>query len=154
MRAPDKRGILRIEASAAHGGVTAAMLATARRRIEDAGGELAVWGVLREDVYETKFGDGFYLHLRGLALNQADAERLAALADASELTRWHVRPYRLGLNDGAPVLVGAWRKEEEFTINDFVETLAEIPAGGRTSMLLAGSGVHRRRPGPDMLSLT
>ena len=38
-------------------------------RIKAAGGDLTVWAVLREDVHETRYGDGFYLHLRGAALN-------------------------------------------------------------------------------------
>jgi hypothetical protein len=125
----------------------------AQRRIRESGGELPIWGVLREDVYERRFGDGFYLHLRGLALTEADADRLAALESATELTRWHVRPYRLGLKDDAPCLLGTWREEEEFSINDFVEILAEMPPGATASMLLTGSGENGRRPGPHMLAL-
>jgi hypothetical protein len=129
------------------------MLDAACRRIAAADGALAVWGVLREDMYETRFGDGFYLHLRGLALNAADAERLAALPGQTELTRWHVRPYELRLRDGAPALAQAWRAEEEFSINDFVAVLAEIPPGAGASMLLVGDGAHGRALGPHMLSL-
>lgn len=146
----DKRDLLRLGES---GGVTAAMLEAACRRIAAAGGELAVWGVLREDVYETQFGDGFYLHLRGLALDAADAGRLAALGGGGDMTRWHVRPYRLRLRDGAPALIAPWRDEEEFSINDLVEILAEIPADAAASMLLTGDGARRRAPGPHMLSL-
>ena len=154
MRSLDQRNTLRAEMSAAAGGgVTLAMLDGVCRRIRDAGGDLEVWGILREDVYESRFGDGFYLHLRGLALNQNDANRLADLGGVSEFTRWHVRAYRLGLEDGSPVLLVEWRKEEEFSINDFVEILAEISVGAAASLLMTGSGVHRRQPGPHMLSL-
>jgi hypothetical protein len=44
------------------------------------GAGLTVWAVLNEDVYETQFGDGFYLRAHGLALNSADAQKLADLA--------------------------------------------------------------------------
>ena len=47
------------------------MVESVRQRIKEAGGILTVWAVLREDVYETQFGDGFYLHAHGLALNSA-----------------------------------------------------------------------------------
>ncbi len=59
--------------------ITPAMVESVRQRIKDAGGILTVWAVLNEDVYETQFGDGFYLHVHGLALNSEDAQRLAAL---------------------------------------------------------------------------
>ena len=36
-------------------------------RIRQAGGKLVVWAVLREDVYESRYGDRFYLHVRVLA---------------------------------------------------------------------------------------
>ena len=147
----DKRDLLRRDASA--GGVATAKLEAACRRIVAADGALALWGVLREDLYETRFGDGFYLHLRGMALNAADAERLAALPDHSQMTRWSVRQYTLSLRDGAPALAQPWRREEEFSINDFVEILAEIPPAGSASMLMVGDGARGRTPGPHMLSL-
>src|SRR5208282_2449522 len=59
--------------------ITSAMVETVRQRIKGAGGTLTVWAVLNEDVYETSFGDGFYLHVSGIALDSADAERLVAL---------------------------------------------------------------------------
>jgi hypothetical protein len=50
-----------------------------RQRIKEAGGVLTVWAVPNEDVYETQFGDGFYIHARDLALNSTDAQSLAAI---------------------------------------------------------------------------
>jgi hypothetical protein len=100
-----------------------------RRRIKDAGGILTVWAVLHEDVYESKFGDGFYLHLHGAALNSADAQRLADLAGNSEWVKWHVRSYRVGVGNGQPSFLALWRPEEEFTINELVAILCEIPPG-------------------------
>ena len=97
-----------------------------------------------------KFGDGFYLHVMGIALDSADADKLAALAGDSEFTKWHVRSYRLGLKDSAPVITVLWRPEEEFTINDFVAILCEIPLGGTASKLQTGS--RHRKDGP-LLSL-
>ena len=102
----DKRNVLRI-GPPKHPGeteITPAMVESVCQRINDAGGVLTVWAVLHEDVYESKYGDATYLHVHGLALNSADAHRLAALGgDDSEWVKWHVRSYRRGLKDNAPV---------------------------------------------------
>lgn len=66
-----------------------------------------MWAVLHEDVYELKFGDGFYLHLHSVALDGADAQRLTDLAGNSEWVKWHVRSYRLGLENDLPSFL-AW----------------------------------------------
>jgi len=127
--------------------ITPAMVESVRQRIRDAGGVLTVWAVLHEDVYESRYGDGTYLHVHGLALNSADAHRLADLAGGdSEWVKWHVRSYRLGLENELPVFTTPWRVDEEFRIGDFVELLCEIPPGGTASRLLTGTG--QRRDGP------
>ena len=153
MSVDDKRNVLRI-GPPEHPGeseITPAMVESVRQRIKDAGGILTVWAVLNEDVYETSYGDGFYLHAHGLALNSADAERLAALGGGDkELEKWHVRSYRLGLENDLPVFTEPWRDEEEFRIGDFVVLLCEIPLGGTASKLLTGTG--HRKDGP-LLSL-
>ena len=85
----DKRNILRI-GPPEHPGeteITPAMVESVRQRIKDAGGILTVWAVLHEDVYETQFGDGFYLHARGIALNSADAERSPRSAAAIRIRK-------------------------------------------------------------------
>jgi hypothetical protein len=153
MSADDKRNVLHIGPPEHPGGteITPAMVESVCQRTKDAGGILTVWAVLHEDVYESKFGDGTYLHVQGLALNSADAQKLAALGGGdSEWEKWHVRSYRLGLKDNAPVFTALWRPEEEFTINDFVIILCEIPPGGTASKLLTGTGL--RKDGP-LLSL-
>jgi hypothetical protein len=144
----DQRNVLHVGASMRPGDpeITPAMADAVAARITDAGGDLTVWAVLREDVYETRLGDGFYLHLRGAALVEADALALAALAGEAEWVKWHVKPYRLGLKDGLPVLLRSWPKEEEFTLDEFVSVLAEIPPGGSASKLHTGTG--RRDDGP------
>ncbi|HXR85897.1 MAG TPA: hypothetical protein VN728_02955 [Stellaceae bacterium] len=129
-----------------HTAITQSMADAVRRRIEAAGGELAVWAVLREDVYETRFGDGFYLHVAGLALNSEDAHALAALAGDSPWVRWHVKAYQLGLAAGRPAFLRSWPKEEEFTIADFVEILAGIPPGKACSKLCTGVQLYRHGP--------
>jgi hypothetical protein len=114
----DKRNVLHIGPPQHPGGaeITPAMVESVRQRINDAGGPFTVWAVLHEDVYETKHGDGFFLHIHGLALNSEDAHRLAALGGGdSEWVKWHVRSYRLGLKDNAPFFTALWRPEEEFT---------------------------------------
>jgi len=146
MPVEDKRNILRIGPPEHPGGteITPAMVETVRERIKDAGGILTVWAVLHEDVYETRYGDGTYLHVHGLALNSADAQRLADLAGGdSEWVKWHVRSYGLGLKDNAPVFTALWRPEEEFRIGDFVALLCEIPPGGTASKLLTGTGLRK-----------
>jgi len=107
----DKRNVLRM-GPPEHPGeteITSAMVETVRQRIKDGGGILTVWAVLDEDVYESQFGDGFYLHVKGVALNSADADKLVALAGDAEFTKWHVRSYRLGLKDNAPIFTALWR---------------------------------------------
>jgi len=144
----DKRNILHVGPPQRPGDaeITPAMLDAVRQRIKDAGATLTVWAVLHEDVYESKFGDGFYLHLHGVALNGADEQRLADLAGNSENVKWHVRSYRVGLKDDLPSFLALWRPEEEFTIGQLVAVLAELPPGGTASKLLTGTG--HRKDGP------
>ncbi len=149
----DERNTLRIGPLGFGHAATAAMAQAVRTRIAAAGGALTIWAVLHEDIYETTFGDGCYLHVRGIALNHTDAERLAGLPAYEQFSRWHVKPYSLGLKGNMPILLDSWPLSEEFTIGDVVEILAEIPPGGTVSRLLTGPGHHGRRPGPHMLSL-
>jgi hypothetical protein len=147
MALPDKRNVLHIGPD--HFGeseITQAMVEAVRQRIKGAGGILTVWAVLHEDVYETRYGDGFYLHLHGVALNSADAQRLANLAGSSEWEKWHVRSYRVGLVNGLPSFLALSHEEEEFTINRLVEILCEIPPGGTASKLLIGTGLRKDGP--------
>jgi hypothetical protein len=149
MSSEDKRNVLHIGPPEHPGGIeiTPAMVESACQRIKDAGDILTVWAVLHEDVYETRYGDGTYLHVHGLALNSADAQRLAALGGGdSEWEKWHVRSYRLGLKDNAPVFTAEWHPEEEFRIGDFVVLLCEIPPGGTASKLLTGTGLRKDGP--------
>jgi hypothetical protein len=149
MPLPDDRNSLNAGPSAHPGpaGTTQAMVEGMRQRIRSAGGALTVWAVLHEDVYETHAGDGFYLHVHGLALNREDADKLAALAGGDrQSVKWHVRSYRLGLENDQPVFTALWRPEEEFRVGDFVALLCEIPPGGTASKLLTGTG--HRKDGP------
>jgi len=149
MPLPDDRNILKFgpRKYAGETEITPAMVESVRQRIKDAGGILPVWAVLHEDVYESRYGDGFYLHVHGLALNSADADRLAALGGSdSEWVKWHVRSYRLRLENDQPVFTQEWRDGEEFRIGDFVELLCEIPPGGTASKLLTGTGFRAAGP--------
>jgi hypothetical protein len=122
------------------------MVETVRQRIKDPSGILTVWAVLHDDVYESQFGDGFYLPAKEIALNRVDVDKLVALGGDAEFTKWHVRSYRLGLKDNAPVFTALWRSEEEFTIGQLVAILCEIPTGGIASKLHTGS--RHRKDGP------
>ena len=79
---PDKRNVLHIGSPQHSGktGITPAMVEAVRQGIRDAG-VLTAWAVLHEDVHETQFEDGFYLHVKAIALNGKDAEGLASLPD-------------------------------------------------------------------------
>jgi hypothetical protein len=144
----DERNVLHIGPPQRKGDpeITPAMADAVRQRIEGAGGKLVVWAVLHEDVYETRYGDGFYLHVHGLALNSKDAHTLAELPGDSEWVKWHVKGYELGLENGRPAFLRDWPKEEEFRIGDFVAILAETPPGQTASKLCTGTG--RREDGP------
>jgi hypothetical protein len=148
MSADDERNILNIGPPARPGEteITSAMVEDVRQRISNAGGSLTVWAVLREDVYETRLGDGFYLHVKAIALNGDDARQLAALAGDSEWVKWHVKSYALGLKDGLPAFLAARPESDEFRIGDFVAIIAEIPPGGTASKLQTGTG--HRKDGP------
>jgi hypothetical protein len=153
MSADDERNILHIGPPRRQGDteITPAMAEAVAARIRDAGGTLTVWAALHEDVYETTFGDGFYLHVRGIALDSADAHKLVALAGDSQWAKWHVKSYQLGLVNGLPAFLRSWPKSEEFRIGDFVAILAEIELGGTVSKLHTGSG---RRKDDPLLSLS
>ena len=144
----DERNVLHIGPPRREGDteITQALGDAVRQRIQDAGGKLLVWAVLHEDVYETRFGDGFYIHVHGLALNAKDAHALAALAGNSEWVKWHVKGYELGLENGQPAFLRSWPKEEEFTINHFVAILSEIRPGQTTSKLQTGTGPRKDGP--------
>lgn len=141
MSVDDERNIMPMDAA-----ITPATVETVCQRIKDARGTLTVWAVLREDVYETRLGDGFYLHVKAIALNGDDARRLAALAGDSEWVKWHVKSYRLGLKSDQPAFLAARPESDEFRIGDFVAIIAEIPPGRTASKLHTGTG--RREDGP------
>ena len=124
--------------------ITPAMVEGVRQRIRDAGGTLTVWAVLREDLYESKYGDGIYKYVRGIALNSGDAREIAALGGDSEFVKWHVKGYRLGLKDDLPTFLST--SLEDFTINDFVAILSEVPANGTASKLHTGTGYRKDGP--------
>ena len=144
----DERNILHIGPPQREGDteITPAMADTVRQCIMDAGGKLLVWAVLHEDRYETLYGDGFYIHVRGIALNAKDAHVLADLAGESEWVRWHIKGYELGLENGQPAFLKSWSEEEEFRIGDFVEILSTMAPGQTASKLCTGTRWWRDGP--------
>lgn len=142
----DERNVLRIGQRACAGSIeiTRAMFDTVSARIKDAGGVLIVWAVLEEDTYETMFGDGFYLHVEGIALNSDDAQRLADVPPKKHTgTKWHVKSYRLGLVKERPAILDPWPSSDEFTIGDFVAILSEIGPGETASKIHYGRGTRK-----------
>ncbi len=143
----DERNILKIgPAEWPRREITPLMVEAVRQRIKDAGGTLTVWAVLHEDKWETSFGDGFYLHVHGVALNGDDARQLAALATNTEWDKWHVKIYKLGLNNDVPAFLTTRPDSDEFWIADFVVLLAEIPPGGTASRLNLGKRLREEGP--------
>src|SRR5690348_14426875 len=144
----DERNILKVgpEKRANYDEITPAMVEAVSKRIADAGGALVVWAVLHEDTYETKYGDGYYVHVKAVALNSVDAQRLAEMAGNSDDVKWTVKGYRLVPENGMPAFARPWTEAEEFTIGDFVAIIAEIPQGATASKLHTGTG--RRKDGP------
>lgn len=55
-------------------------------------GELTVWAVLFEDVYETVYGDGYYAYLADAFFTREEAEQFAATSSAY---RFHIRQVKL-----------------------------------------------------------
>lgn len=66
-------------------------------------GPMAVWAVLKEDSYETIFGDGYYAYVDSVHLSEADAH-LAISAATEDGMKWHIRRYDLAWNDGPTIL--------------------------------------------------
>jgi hypothetical protein len=141
----DERNILRIGPPVRDGGteITLGMAKAVRRRIEEAGGKLLVWAVLHEDRYETLYGDGVYIHVHGIALNSR-CKCAGRTGRGGRVGPWHVKGYELGLENGQPAFLRSWPEEEEFTINDFVEIFADIPADKTASKLCTGVPIQTR----------
>ncbi len=143
----DERNILYVGPPSRPGDpeLTPAMVEAVVARIRDAG-ILSICAVLREDVYETRYGDGEYLYLRGVTFKTTDAWALADLAGKDEWVKWHVKAYQLQLENDLPSFRRPWSLRDRFTLNDMVAMVAEIPPGGRASKLHTGTG--RREDGP------
>jgi len=74
---------------------------------------LRVFGVFREDTYETKLGDGWYIYVDSVFLcpDTADAYQSTLTGDAKKYYAYHVVEWRLALIEGEPRLVaGGWAK--------------------------------------------
>ena len=130
-------------------------LTATQHRILDAGGRLQVWAVLHEDTYETAFGDGLYLHIGGVALDEPSARRLAALgtAEGHPTDRWHVRECSLTLQDGMPFVDGSHTIADEWTINDFIRLIGEISGSQSASSLVLSDDRRLRLPDDRTLRL-
>jgi hypothetical protein len=83
-------------------------------------GPLTVWATVREDVYETTFGDGYYAYVERVFLKPSGAAAAVEAADEEPMTRWHIRRYDL-LADSDQIQLRPRPTEPEPTT---VETLA------------------------------
>jgi hypothetical protein len=67
-------------------------------------GPRTLWGVLREDSYETAFGDGYYAFLKAAFDNRDDAVFFIVNNHRCSIN-WHIRQYELQLIEGVPVVI-------------------------------------------------
>ena len=67
-------------------------------------GPRTVWAVLREDTYETSFGDGYYSYVEAVYAAEEDALRFTSEHASEPWIRWHVRCYHLRLERGSPAV--------------------------------------------------
>jgi hypothetical protein len=88
------------------------------------GGELSVWAVLYEDVYETTLGDGYYAYLADAFFTREESERFAAHSSAY---RFHVRPVRLTF-DGALRMEADLNRSERVGIDELTAALTRDTA--------------------------
>ena len=86
-------------------------------------GPLTVWAVLREDTYETTFGDGYYAYVAFAYLSEDSAMHTAANT-TEEGMKWHVRRYDLAA-DGSEgcTLQPAPTKAEPTTVTGIAAAL-------------------------------
>ena len=69
--------------------------------------QLRVFAVLREDLYETRFGDGWYVYLECAFLSPEEADRYKSTldGDAAVYHAYHVVEWRFAIVDGNPCFV-------------------------------------------------
>lgn len=94
------------------------------RETLDAGAALTVWGVLREDTYETGLGDGYYAYLERAFVNEVDAEAFAATTQ-EHMIRWHVRRYVLSRSGEEVIISPEPTRTEPVRASDVLAMLAQ-----------------------------
>lgn len=67
-------------------------------------GRRTVWAVLREDTYETVFGDGYYAYVEAVYEAEEDALRFTSKHASEPSFRWHLRCFHLRLERGSPAV--------------------------------------------------
>ncbi|KQY95032.1 hypothetical protein [Brevundimonas sp. Root608] len=83
---------------------------------------VTVWATLREDTYETLFGDGYYAYL-----DKVFDSPIAALGRSNEprgdWVKLHVRRYEISVSSKQPVLSPEPSESEPVTVKDVVEKM-------------------------------
>ena len=80
------------------------------------GGRVTVWATLREDTYETDFGDGYYAYVDQVFLKPTDAARAVEHAGEAGMIKWHIRRYDLSQRGGRIVVAPSPTAQEPTTV--------------------------------------
>lgn len=85
---------------------------------------VTVWATLREDTYETLFGDGYYAYL-----DKVFDSPVAALGRSNEpggdWVKLHVRRYEISVSNGQPVLAPEPSESEPVAVKAVVEKMLQ-----------------------------
>ena len=84
-------------------------------------GPLTVWATMREDSYETFFGDGYYAYVDQVFPTPTEAARAIETAEDHPMIKWHIRRYDL-IASGENIRIRPAATEQEPTT---VEVIGE-----------------------------
>ena len=107
-------------------------------------GPLTVWAVLREDTYETMFGDGYYAYVAFASLAEDRAIHTAANT-VEDGMKWHVRRYDLAADGSGGCTLRPAPTQAEPT------TVAGIATALRASGLIGQRSSGGAIPAPPAL---
>jgi hypothetical protein len=93
------------------------------KRLRD--GPIAVWATLREDTYETRFGDGYYAYVDQVFLKPTDAARAIERAGEAGMIKRHIRRYDLSQRGGRIGIAPSPTAQEPTTVEVLASKLLD-----------------------------